>query len=78
MVQVIGSGTDKDRIPGIDIALNDGDKLCWSWGACHQNSWSCPRPYQLLFPWFWSHIYWRYLFVLAYHAASFWKEPLSR
>ncbi|CAA2988597.1 probable hydroxyacylglutathione hydrolase 2, chloroplastic [Olea europaea subsp. europaea] len=24
--KVIGSGVDKDRIPGIDIALNDGDK----------------------------------------------------
>lgn len=25
-LQVIGSGVDKDRIPGIDIVLNDGDK----------------------------------------------------
>jgi len=25
-MQVIGSGTDKERIPGIDIHLNDGDK----------------------------------------------------
>lgn len=25
-LQVIGSGSDKERIPGIDIALNDGDK----------------------------------------------------
>ena len=24
--QVIGSALDKDRIPGIDIHLNDGDK----------------------------------------------------
>lgn len=24
--QVIGSATDKERIPGIDIHLNDGDK----------------------------------------------------
>ena len=24
--QVIGSGIDTDRIPGIDIVLNDGDK----------------------------------------------------
>lgn len=23
---MIGSGIDRDRIPGIDIALNDGDK----------------------------------------------------
>jgi len=25
-LQVIGSATDKERIPGIDIHLNDGDK----------------------------------------------------
>lgn len=26
ILQVIGSGVDSDRIPGIDIALNDGDQ----------------------------------------------------
>ncbi|MBA0764568.1 hypothetical protein Gotri_013909 [Gossypium trilobum] len=33
--QVIGSGIDKDRIPGIDIVLNDGDKWMFAGHEVH-------------------------------------------
>ncbi|XVE81021.1 hypothetical protein DITRI_Ditri15bG0029300 [Diplodiscus trichospermus] len=33
--KVIGSGTDKDRIPGIDIVLNDGDKWMFAGHEVH-------------------------------------------
>ncbi|EOY04814.1 PREDICTED: probable hydroxyacylglutathione hydrolase 2, chloroplastic [Theobroma cacao] len=33
--KVIGSGIDKDRIPGIDIALNDGDKWMFAGHEVH-------------------------------------------
>lgn len=32
---MIGSGIDKDRIPGIDIALNDGDKWMFAGHEVH-------------------------------------------
>jgi hypothetical protein len=34
-LQVIGSGTDKERIPGIDIHLNDGDKWMFAGHEVH-------------------------------------------
>lgn len=33
--KVIGSGTDKERIPGIDISLNDGDKWMFAGHEVH-------------------------------------------
>lgn len=33
--QVIGAGVDKDRIPGIDIHLNDGDKWMFAGHEVH-------------------------------------------
>lgn len=32
---MIGSGIDKDRIPGIDIVLNDGDKWMFAGHEVH-------------------------------------------
>lgn len=32
---MIGSGVDKDRIPGIDIVLNDGDKWMFAGHEVH-------------------------------------------
>lgn len=32
---MIGSGIDRDRIPGIDIALNDGDKWMFAGHEVH-------------------------------------------
>lgn len=34
-LQVIGSGSDKERIPGIDISLNDGDKWMFAGHEVH-------------------------------------------
>lgn len=34
-LQVIGSGADKERIPGIDILLNDGDKWMFAGHEVH-------------------------------------------
>lgn len=34
-IQVIGSAVDKDRIPGIDIVLSDGDKWMFAGHEVH-------------------------------------------
>lgn len=34
-LQVIGSAMDKERIPGIDIVLNDGDKWMFAGHEVH-------------------------------------------
>lgn len=35
ILQVIGSDIDKDRIPGIDISLNDGDTWMFAGHEVH-------------------------------------------